>query len=179
MATNTKKLMEATARSVHRLTEVAPCHRSRDVSPKSHHVLVFGRCPNRHPPPCSRLFSLRTHTTSSKPDPLPSLSVNQPSTLCSATCCQSEALSATSSGKVLTLTKLFFHAVPFIGWWLHKDMSQRVGLMNVAVVVARDILCCIGCLNKSLEKAPVLLPQRPNTGYNKHFPRVLHLLLHE
>jgi len=41
-----------------------------------------------------------------------------------------------------------------------------------------QVTCCVGCLNKSLEKAPVGLPHRPNTSYNKHFPRVLYLLLH-
>jgi len=45
--------------------------------------------------------------------------------------------------------------------------------MNVAVVVvASGILCRVGCLNKSLEKAPVWLPHRPNNGYNKHLPRL-------
>lgn len=48
-----------------------------------------------------------------------------------------------------------------------------------AAAAASDILCCVGCLNKSLEKTPVWLPHRPNTGYNKHFSRVLlYLLLH-
>lgn len=49
MATNNEKLKQATARSKRRLTEVAPSHRSSDVSPKSHHVLVFRKRPNRHP----------------------------------------------------------------------------------------------------------------------------------
>jgi len=46
-----------------------------------------------------------------------------------------------------------FYAVPDIRWSLSKDISRVEGLMNVAAVVASDKLCCVGCSNKSLEKA--------------------------
>jgi hypothetical protein len=174
MATNTEKLKKA--RSKRRLTEVAPSLRIGDVSPKSHHVLVVGKCPNRHPASV-RDSPLSEHTEFPVRQIrfLPSQRTNP------RRCAVSHAASLKHfqrqvPAKCWHWWKEFFYAVPVIGWWLHKDMSGG-GVMNVAVVVASNILCCVGCLNKSLEKAPVGLPHRPNTGYNKHFTRVLYLLL--
>jgi hypothetical protein len=33
-----------------------------------------------------------------------------------------------------------------------------VVVVVVVVVVASNILCCVGCLNKSLEKSPCVIP---------------------